>query len=140
MFRKIKEAVCKANIELFNQGCVIYTWGNVSELTNDRKYMAIKPSGVAYNKLTPDDIVVVDVKTGDVVEGNLKPSSDTPTHLALYRRYHEINGNVHTHSVNAVAFAQAGMPIKAMGTTHADYYYGDIPCTRGLTEQEVKES
>lgn len=140
MFDEIKELVCKANIELFNEGCAIYTWGNVSEITDDRKYMAIKPSGVDYDKLTPNDIVIVEVETGEVIEGKMKPSSDTPTHLVLYKNYQEIKGIAHTHSVNAVAFAQAGIPIRALGTTHADYFYGDIPCTRGLTELEVKES
>ena len=102
--------------------------------------MVIKPSGVDYNGMCPDDMVVVDLMTGKIVEGRWKPSSDTATHLELYRRYEKIAGVVHTHSINAVAFAQAGMCIPSLGTTHADYFYGDIPCTRELTEKEVNEA
>jgi L-ribulose-5-phosphate 4-epimerase len=137
MLDELKEKVCAANLELFEKGVVIYTWGNVSGISDDRKYIVIKPSGVDYKEMFPDDMVVIDVKSGEVVEGKWKPSSDTPTHLELYRRYHEIKGVAHTHSVNAVAFAQAGMDIPALGTTHADYFWGDIPCTRELTEEEV---
>jgi L-ribulose-5-phosphate 4-epimerase len=137
--RRAKKSVCEANLDLVNKGVVIYTWGNVSGISDDRKYMVIRPSGVDYDGMSPEDMVVVDIATGESVEGKWKPSSDTKTHLELYRKYQEIKGIVHTHSVNAVAFAQAGMAIPALGTTHADYFYGDIPCTRELTKQEVME-
>ena len=117
---------------------VIYTWGNVSGISDDRKYMVIKPSGVDYAGMSPDDMVVVSIETGEKVEGKWNPSSDTKTHLALYRKYPEIKGIVHTHSTNAVAFAQAGIDIPALGTTQADYFYGDIPCARELTKGEVE--
>lgn len=139
MLEELKKAVCEANLDLVNKGVVIYTWGNVSGISDDRKYMVIKPSGVDYDGMSPEDMVVVDIATEESVEGKWKPSSDTKTHLELYRKYQEIKGIVHTHSVNAVAFAQAGMAIPALGTTHADYFYGDIPCTRELTKQEVME-
>lgn len=139
MLEELKKAVCEANLDLVNKGVVIYTWGNVSGISDDRKYMVIKPSGVDYDGMSPEDMVVVDIATGESVEGKWKPSSDTKTHLELYRKYQEIKGIVHTHSVNAVAFAQAGMAIPALGTTHADYFYGNIPCTRELTKQEVME-
>lgn len=137
MLEDLRKKVCVANLELVERGVVIYTWGNVSGISDDRKYMVIKPSGVDYDGMTPEDMVVIDVKTGLKVEGKWNPSSDTKTHLELYRAFDEINGIVHTHSVNAVAFAQAGISIPALGTTHADYFYGNIPCTRELTEQEV---
>ncbi len=137
MLEKLKVEVCNANLELVKRGVVIYTWGNVSGISADRKYMVIKPSGIKYDNLKPEHMVVVDIKTGVIVDGNLKPSSDTKTHLELYRKYLEIKAIVHTHSTNAVAFAQAGRNIPALGTTHADYFYGDIPCTRELTEKEV---
>lgn len=137
MLENLRKKVCIANLELVERGVVIYTWGNVSGISDDRKYMVIKPSGVDYDGMTPEDMVVIDVKTGLKVEGKWNPSSDTKTHLELYRAFNEINGIVHTHSVNAVAFAQAGISIPALGTTHADYFYGNIPCTRELTEQEV---
>lgn len=140
MLEELKKAVCEANLDLVNKGVVIYTWGNVSGISDDRKYMVIKPSGVDYDGMSPEDMVVVDIATGESVEGKWKPSSDTKTHLELYRKYQEIKGIVHTHSVNAVAFAQAGMAIPALGTTHADYFYGNIPCTRELTKQEVMEN
>lgn len=139
MLEELKKSVCEANLDLVNKGVVIYTWGNVSGISDDREYMVIKPSGVEYNDMSPEDMVVVDITTGERVEGKWKPSSDTKTHLELYRKYREIKGIVHTHSVNAVAFAQAGMAIPALGTTHADYFYGDIPCTRELTKEEVME-
>ena len=139
MLEELKKSVCEANLDLVNKGVVIYTWGNVSGISDDRKYMVIKPSGVDYDGMSPEDMVVGDIATGESVEGKWKPSSDTKTHLELYRKYQEIKGIVHTHSVNAVAFAQAGMAIPALGTTHADYFYGDIPCTRELTKQEVME-
>lgn len=140
MLEELKKDVCKNNIELFEKGVVIYTWGNVSGISDDRKFMVIKPSGIGYNEMKPDDMVVVDVQSGNIVEGKMKPSSDTNTHLELYRRYQYVKGIVHTHSVNAVAFAQAGMDIPALGTTHADYFYGPIPCTRELVEEEVNEN
>ena len=140
MLEELKKIVRAANLELVQRGVVIYTWGNVSQITEDRKYMVIKPSGVDYDRMKPEDMVVVDVETGKRVEGEYKPSSDTPTHLELYRHFSSIGGIVHTHSVNAVAFAQAGMDIPALGTTHADYFYGDIPCTRELCQQEVEEA
>lgn len=139
MFTKLKDIVCEANLELVERGVVLYTWGNVSGVTEDGKYMVIKPSGVNYDIMKPEHMAVVDIKTGEQVEGEYKPSSDTATHLELYRKYPQIKGIVHTHSTNAVVFAQAGLSIPALGTTHADYFYGDIPCTRELTEQEVKE-
>ncbi len=140
MLEELKKEVCEANLELVRKGIVIYTWGNVSGISEDRKYMVIKPSGVDYDGMTWEDMVVVDIETGERAEGKWKPSSDTDTHLELYRRYDKIKGIVHTHSINAVAFAQAGLPIPALGTTHADYFYGDIPCTRELTQDEVEEA
>ena len=137
MLEELKKQVCDANLELVARGVVIYTWGNVSGINREKGLVVIKPSGVDYDGMTPDDMVVVDLKSVDTVEGRWKPSSDTATHLELYRRYAGISGVVHTHSVNAVAFAQAGLPIPALGTTHADYFYGDIPCTRELTKEEV---
>lgn len=138
MLEDLKQEVCKANLELVKKGVVIYTWGNVSGISDDRKCMVIKPSGVSYKSMKSDDMVVVDVNTGEVVEGKYKPSSDTQTHIELYKSFKQIKGIVHTHSTNAVAFAQAGLSIPALGTTHADYFYGDIPCTRELTKQEVE--
>lgn len=138
MLEAYKERVCRANLELFAKGIVIYTWGNVSEIDREHNLVVIKPSGVSYDDMKPEDMVVVDLKTGKTVEGDKRPSSDTPTHLELYRSFPEIGGITHTHSVNAVAFAQAGCSIPALGTTHADYFYGPIPCTRELTEEEVK--
>lgn len=140
MLESLKEEVCAANLELVRRGVVIYTWGNVSGIDRERGLVVIKPSGVDYNGMSPDDMVVVDLKTGETVEGKWKPSSDTPTHLELYRAFSKLGGITHTHSINAVAFAQAGRDIPALGTTHADYFCGDIPCTRELTEQEVKQA
>lgn len=140
MLEQLKKEVCDANLDLVAKGVVIYTWGNVSGISDDRRYMVIKPSGVDYDGMTADDMVVVDIETGATVEGKWKPSSDTATHLELYRAFTDMKGIVHTHSTNAVAFAQAGMAIPALGTTHADYFYGDIPCTRELTEQEVMDA
>lgn len=140
MLEKLKQEVCDANLELHKRGIVIYTWGNVSGIDRTSGNMVIKPSGIAYEQMTAEDMVVVNVQTGEVVEGKWKPSSDTATHLELYRAFPKIGGITHTHSVNAVAFAQAGLPVPALGTTHADYFYGDIPCTRELTEQEVNEA
>lgn len=140
MLEQLKKEVCEANLDLVAKGVVIYTWGNVSGISEDRKYMVIKPSGIDYDGMSDEDMVVVDVGTGERVEGKWKPSSDTATHLELYRAFPDIKGIVHTHSTNAVAFAQAGMNIPALGTTHADYFYGDIPCTRELSENEVNEA
>ncbi|MBR3043634.1 MAG: L-ribulose-5-phosphate 4-epimerase [Oscillospiraceae bacterium] len=135
---QLKKDVCAANLELAARGVVIYTWGNVSGIDREKGLVVIKPSGVDYNGMKPEDMVVVDLETGKTVEGNWNPSSDTKTHLELYRRYPAIGGITHTHSVNAVAFAQAGMDIPALGTTHADYFYGAVPCTRSLTQAEVE--
>ncbi|MGO5275452.1 L-ribulose-5-phosphate 4-epimerase [Holdemanella porci] len=140
MLENLKKEVCEANLELVKRGVVIYTWGNVSGISDDRKYMVIKPSGVDYSTMKDEDMVVVELATGNVIEGKWKPSSDTPTHLELYKKYDSIKGIVHTHSINATSFAQAGIDIPALGTTHADYFYGDIPCTRELSEEEVKEA
>lgn len=140
MLEELKAQVCNANLELVRQGVVIYTWGNVSGIDREKELVVIKPSGVSYDGMKPEDMVVVDLATGSTVEGKWKPSSDTATHLEIYRKYENIGGVVHTHSVNAVAFAQAGLPIPALGTTHADYFYGDIPCTRELSQAEVEEA
>ncbi len=137
MLEQLKQEVFAANIELNKRGVVLYTWGNASGIDREKGLVVIKPSGVPYEAMTADDMVVVDLYTGEVVEGHYRPSSDTPTHLEVYRNFKEISGCTHTHSVNAVCFAQAGMDIPALGTTHADYFYGDIPCTRMLSEEEV---
>lgn len=136
MLETLKEQVFRANLELVNRGVVIYTWGNVSGIDRESGIFAIKPSGVPYETMTAEDMVLVNLE-GEVVEGRWKPSSDTMTHLALYQNYPEIGGIVHTHSVHAVAFAQAGRSIPAFGTTHADSFYGDILCTRPLSKEEV---
>lgn len=138
MLEELKKIVFDANLDLVAKDVVIYTWGNVSGISDNRKYMVIKPSGIDYDRMTADDMVVVDIETGKTVEGKWKPSSDTKTHLELYRKYPSIKGIVHTHSTNAVAFAQAGMDIPALGTTHADYFYGNIPCARELSQKEVE--
>lgn len=140
MVERLKEEVYEANMELVRRGVVIYTWGNVSGIDREKGLVVIKPSGVEYDRLTPNDMTVLDLNTGKKVEGRWKPSSDTPTHLELYRAFPEIGGVTHTHSINAVAFAQAGRDIPALGTTHADYFYGDIPCTRSLTKEEVEQA
>ena len=140
MLEALKEEVFQANLELKRQNVVIYTWGNVSGITEDRKYMVIKPSGIAYETMKVEDMVVLEVENGKKVEGEWNPSSDTETHLVLYRRFPKLFGIVHTHSTYAVSFAQAGKAIRALGTTHADYFYGDIPCTRALREEEVLDS
>ncbi len=138
MLEQLKKDVCRANIELFERGIVIYTWGNVSAIDRENGHVVIKPSGVRYENMKFEDMVVLELSSGKVVEGDLNPSSDTKTHLEIYRAFKEIGGITHTHSVNAVSFAQAGMDIRALGTTHADYFYGDIPCTRMLSDDEVK--
>lgn len=140
MLENIKKRVFNANINLVKTGLVIFTWGNVSEIDNSRRYVVIKPSGVDYDTMCHDDMVVVNLMTGKVVEGHYKPSSDAPTHLEIYRNFNNVGGVTHTHSINAVAYAQAGMDIPALGTTHADYSYGDIPCTRMLSEEEVRDA
>lgn len=140
MLESLKKQVCAANLDLVVKGVVIYTWGNVSGIDRERRLVVIKPSGIDYEGMKPEDMVVVDLITGKVVEGKWQPSSDTKTHLELYKAFPNIGGIAHTHSINAVAFAQAGIDIPALGTTHADYFYGDIPCTRELTQQEVKEA
>ena len=136
-FRLLQESVCEANLELSRRGIVLFTWGNVSGIDRTNNLMVIKPSGVSYGDLRPEDMVVVDLE-GNVVEGKMKPSSDTLTHLELYKAFHGIGGIVHTHSAYAVAWAQALRAIPAMGTTHADHFYGEIPCTRILTKKEVE--
>lgn len=138
MYKKLKEEVLKANLLLPKYGLVVFTWGNVSAVDREKGIIAIKPSGVEYDDMQVDDIVIVDLATGEVLDGKLKPSSDTPTHLELYRQFPNIGGIVHTHSRWATIFAQAKHPIKAYGTTHADYFYGEIPCTRLLSEAEIK--
>jgi len=133
---ELKEAVCAANIELSGRGLTILTWGNASGIDRGRGLVAIKPSGVPYAGMKPEDMVIVDLD-GKVVEGRYRPSSDLPTHLALYKAFPSCGGVVHTHSTHATAFAQAGSDIPAEGTTHADYFYGPVPCTRELTEAEI---
>ena len=137
MLEQLKEKVCKANLLLPKHGLVTFTWGNVSAIDRETGYVVIKPSGVEYDELTPEKMVVVDLN-GNVIEGKLNPSSDTPTHVYLYRNFEEIGGIVHTHSTHATAFAQARSQIEAYGTTHADYFYGAIPCTRELTAAETQ--
>ena len=136
MYTELKQRVLKANLQLPDFNLVIFTWGNVSEIDRDHNVIAIKPSGVSYTNMTVDDIVIVDLK-GTIVEGKLNPSSDTATHIELYRAFSSIGGIVHTHSRHATVWAQAGLDIPALGTTHADYFYGDIPCTRRLTPDEI---
>lgn len=137
MLENLKEKVFKANLDLVKHGLVIFTWGNVSGIDREKGLVVIKPSGVSYDDMKADDMVVVDLESGKVVEGNLKPSSDTPTHLALYRAFPEIGGVVHTHSTYATAWAQAGKDLPNIGTTHADYFHEAVPCTRDMTEAEV---
>ena len=139
MLEQLKEQVWKANLQLPEYGLVTFTWGNVSAIDRESGRIVIKPSGVEYNALRPEDMVVVDLETGKVAEGKLNPSSDTPTHLELYKAFPEIGGIVHTHSSQATSFAQAGIGIIPLGTTHADYFYGEIPCTRLMTPEEIAE-
>ena len=139
MLEELKQAVCQANLALPKYGLVTFTWGNVSGIDRASGLVVIKPSGVAYEGMTPQDMVVVDLN-GTLVEGKWKPSSDTQTHLALYQAFAHIGGVVHTHSRWAAAFAQAGREIPALGTTHADYFYGPVPCTRPMTESEIQGS
>ncbi|NLO41030.1 MAG: L-ribulose-5-phosphate 4-epimerase [Ruminiclostridium sp.] len=136
MLEKLKEQVLQANLVLPRYGLVTFTWGNVSAIDRETGLVVIKPSGVSYDAMTTEDLVVVDLD-GNRVEGKLKPSSDTPTHLVFYRQFQAIGGVVHTHSPWATSFAQAGRGIPALGTTHADYFYGEIPCTRKMTPEEI---
>ncbi|WP_068713129.1 L-ribulose-5-phosphate 4-epimerase [Vibrio tritonius] len=138
MYKALKERVLAANLKLPDYGLVTFTWGNVSEIDRERGVIAIKPSGVEYDVMTVNDIVVLDLN-GNIIEGTLNPSSDTPTHLELYRAFPQLGGIVHTHSHFATVWAQAESDIPALGTTHADYFYGDIPCTRLLSKQEIAE-
>ena len=131
MLEELKEKVCKANLELVRHGLVLFTWGNASAIDRSSGLVVIKPSGVSYDDMKPSDMVVVDLE-GKVVEGNLRPSSDTPTHVVLYKAFPGIGGVVHTHSTYATAWAQAGRNIPNIGTTHADYFHDDIPCTRDM--------
>jgi L-ribulose-5-phosphate 4-epimerase len=138
MLEELKESVCKANLNLVHYGLVIFTWGNVSGIDRESGLLVIKPSGVSYDRLRPSDMVVMDLY-GNRVEGKMKPSSDTPTHIFLYLQFPEIGGVVHTHSEWATSWAQARRPIPVYGATHADYFYGEIPCTRPLTKEEVED-
>ena len=135
--KALKQQVFQANLDLVKHGLVIFTWGNVSAIDREKGLIVIKPSGVSYDGMKPEDIVVLDME-GNVVEGKYKPSSDTATHLELYKAFPDIGGVVHTHSTFATAWAQAGCDIPNIGTTHADYFSGAIPCTRDMTESEVK--
>lgn len=137
MLEELKERVCKQNIALVKHGLVALTWGNVSGIDRESGLAIIKPSGVSYDDMCPEDMVVVDLD-GKVVEGKYRPSSDTPTHLYLYKVFSEIGGIVHTHSTYATAWAQSGRNIPSYGTTHADAFYGEVPCTRALTREEVE--
>lgn len=136
MLEELKAKVLQANLELVKHRLVTFTWGNVSGIDREKELVVIKPSGVEYDVMAADDMVVVDLD-GNVVEGKWKPSSDTPTHLELYKAFQNIGGIVHTHSRNATAWAQAGRGIPAYGTTHGDYFYGEIPCTRKMTLREI---
>ena len=136
MLEALKEKVCQANLDLVKHGLVIFTWGNVSAIDRASGLVVIKPSGVSYDNMKPSDMVVVDLD-GKIVEGDLNPSSDTPTHLVLYKAFPNIGGVVHTHSTYATAWSQAGRDIPNIGTTHADYFHDDIPCTRDMKKSEV---
>ena len=136
-FCELKEKVWEANLLLPKYGLVTFTWGNVSEVDREAGVIAIKPSGVAYEDLRPEDMVILDLETGKKVEGKYNPSSDTPTHLELYRAFSGVGGIVHTHSSQATSFAQAGVGIAAYGTTHGDYFYGEIPCTDAMTPEAI---
>jgi len=135
--KQLKQQVYEENMALPRHGLVTFTWGNVSAIDRERQCIVIKPSGVAYEEMSASDMVVVDMN-GTILEGEYRPSSDTATHLALYQRYPELGGIVHTHSTHATAWAQAGLSIPALGTTHADYFFGDIQCTHALTIEEVQ--
>jgi len=137
MLKELKQQVWQANMDLQKHGLVVFTWGNASGIDRKKGLVVIKPSGVDYDQMQPEDMVVLDLE-GNQVEGKLRPSSDTPTHLVLYRKFPAIGGVVHTHSTCATAWAQAGKSIPAFGTTHADYFYGEVPCTRSLTKEEIQ--
>ncbi|MBE6607822.1 MAG: L-ribulose-5-phosphate 4-epimerase [Ruminococcaceae bacterium] len=139
MFEELKIKVYEANMKLPEYGLVTFTWGNASAIDREKGVIVIKPSGVDYDKLSPDNMVVLDLD-GNVIEGDYRPSSDTPTHIELYKSFPKIGGIVHTHSSYATSFAQAMRPIPAYGTTHADYFYGEVPCTRILSAQEIEEA
>ena len=138
MLEELKQKVLEANLALPKHNLVTFTWGNVSAIDREKNLVVIKPSGVEYDVMTVEDMVVVDLFSGNVVEGNKKPSSDTPTHLELYRQFPTVGGIVHTHSRHATIWAQAGEDLIAAGTTHADYFYGSIPCTRKMTAEEIQ--
>jgi L-ribulose-5-phosphate 4-epimerase len=138
VLKELKRQVWEANLELPKRGLVVYTWGNVSGIDRENGLVVIKPSGVSYDAMQPEDMVVVDLE-GNPVEGTLRPSSDLNTHLVLYRRFSGINGIVHTHSSWATIWSQAGKAIPPLGTTHADYFYGEVPCTRRMTKDEIEE-
>jgi L-ribulose-5-phosphate 4-epimerase len=136
--KHLKDDVCAANLDLVTKGLVTQTWGNASGVDRSRNLMVIKPSGVSYEKLRPADMVVISVISGEVIEGRLRPSSDTQTHLALYRAFKQVAGIVHTHSTAATAWAQTCKPLPALGTTHADYFHGPVPCTRLMKPREIE--
>jgi len=136
MLEQLKEKVFRANLDLVKHNLVIFTWGNASAIDREKGLIVIKPSGVEYDVMKASDMVVVDLD-GNVVEGKLRPSSDTPTHLELYKNFKNIGGIAHTHSTYATAWAQAGVDLPILGTTHADYFYGDVPCTRSMTKKEI---
>ncbi len=140
MLEQLKKEVCEANLLLEHYRLITFTWGNVSAVDASRELMVIKPSGVPYDQLTPDTMVVVNLATGAIVEGEYNPSSDTPTHRYLFNHFPGINAVVHTHSRWATIFAQAGRGIPALGTTHADYFYGEIPCTREMRNEEIERA
>jgi len=137
MLERLKEQVFQANLLLPKHGLITFTWGNVSGIDREQGLVVIKPSGVSYEVMKADDMVVVELETGKTVEGSLKPSSDTPTHIELFKAFPNIGGIVHTHSRWATTFAQAGRGVMALGTTHGDYFYGEIPCTRKMTKAEI---
>ena len=136
LLKDLRDAVYEANMDLPKRGLVVYTWGNVSGVDRDKALVVIKPSGVEYDELKPEDLVIVDFEN-KIVEGKMNPSSDTKTHVELYKNFEKVGGIVHTHSPHAVGWAQAGRDIPCYGTTHADYFYGPVPCTRNLTQEEV---
>ncbi|EUK17698.1 L-ribulose-5-phosphate 4-epimerase [Commensalibacter papalotli (ex Servin-Garciduenas et al. 2014)] len=140
MLKELKEQVFEANIALKEHNLVVLTWGNASAINNDRDLIVIKPSGVQYQNMKPSDMVVVNLETGKVVDGQLKPSSDTETHRILYQKFSDVGGIVHTHSRHATIWAQAGKSVNPLGTTHADYFYGAIPCTRLMTKNEIEHN
>ena len=138
MLEQLKQEVFEANLDLVKHNLVVFTWGNVSAIDETGKYVVIKPSGIEYETMQAEDMVVLDLESGQKVEGKLSPSSDTPTHLALYRAFPGVGGVVHTHSKWATIFSQLGKALPPLGTTHADYFYGAIPCTRKLTDAEIQ--